>query len=230
MAFDGRTHRLGDDQTDARAIGHLAATPAPDVNNNVGLRGAHPVLHRCVKLSRPPHAVACGKHRQRTRRCDQADNARRPLRRRLDTIERPARVRIRRRKPCTRARRRLFGWKVRLPLATAFSSFVSSSKHLSRPTTSPVRRSGVVLLLAGAVPKTRHFGSQPYRRLSGDCLRVLTSLLRVKPGLSQWCRPNIVQTLVVGKTNPRGRRCNRNKPQKNHFEWNRTVGSRTENC
>ena len=103
-------------------------------------------------------------------------------------------------------------------------------KHLSRPTTSPVRRSGVVLLLAGAVPKTRHFGSQPYRRLSGDCLRVLTSLLRVKPGLSQWCRPNIVQTFVVGKTNPRGRRCNRNKPQKNHFEWNRTVGSRTENC
>ena len=122
MAFDGRTHWLGDDQTDARAIGHLAAAPAPHVNNNVGLRGAHPVLHRCVKLSGPPHAVACGKHRQRTRRYDQADNARRPLRRRLDTTERPARVRIRRRKPCTRARRRLFGWKVRLPLATAFSS------------------------------------------------------------------------------------------------------------
>jgi hypothetical protein len=30
-------------------------------------------------------------------------------------------VRIRSRKPCTRARRRLFGWKVRLPLATAVS-------------------------------------------------------------------------------------------------------------
>jgi hypothetical protein len=27
-------------------------------------------------------------------------------------------VRMRSRKPCTRARRRLFGWKVRLPLAT----------------------------------------------------------------------------------------------------------------
>jgi hypothetical protein len=47
---------------------------------------------------------------------------RRPLRRRFDTMKRPARVRIRKRKPCTRARRRLFGWKVRLPLATAFSS------------------------------------------------------------------------------------------------------------
>src|SRR5699024_12516642 len=40
--------------------------------------------------------------------------ARRPLRRRAATIERRARVRIRSRKPCTLARRRLFGWEVRL--------------------------------------------------------------------------------------------------------------------
>ena len=38
-----------------------------------------------------------------------ADSARRPLRRRPDTIARPARVRIRSRNPCTRARRRLLG-------------------------------------------------------------------------------------------------------------------------
>jgi hypothetical protein len=38
----------------------------------------------------------------------------RPLRRRADRIDRPARVRIRRRKPCTLWRRRLFGWYVRL--------------------------------------------------------------------------------------------------------------------
>lgn len=57
---------------------------------------------------------------------------RRPLRRRLETIARPARVRIRSRKPCTRARRRLFGWKVRLPFATALSSshLASHSAHL----------------------------------------------------------------------------------------------------
>src|SRR5689334_18393191 len=36
-------------------------------------------------------------------------------------IARPARVRIRSRKPCVRARRRLFGWKVRLPLLTVDS-------------------------------------------------------------------------------------------------------------
>lgn len=38
----------------------------------------------------------------------------RPLRRRADKMARPARVRMRRRKPWTFARRRLFGWKVRL--------------------------------------------------------------------------------------------------------------------
>ena len=39
----------------------------------------------------------------------QADSLERPLRRRDDRIERPARVRMRRRKPCFLARRRLFG-------------------------------------------------------------------------------------------------------------------------
>ena len=119
----------------------------------------------------------------KTRRCDQADNARRPLRRRLDTIERPARVRIRRRKPCTRARRRLFGWKVRLPLATAFSSFYRA--QISEPS----GRSRFASTLGGSGraagrrgPQAHCPGSQPYRRLSGDCLRVLTSVRWVKPG------------------------------------------------
>jgi hypothetical protein len=44
----------------------------------------------------------------------QADSLERPLRRRDDRIERPARVRMRSRKPCFLARRRLFGWYVRL--------------------------------------------------------------------------------------------------------------------
>src|ERR1700719_3839171 len=44
----------------------------------------------------------------------QADSSLRPLRRRADTMARPARVRMRNRKPCVFARRRLFGWKVRL--------------------------------------------------------------------------------------------------------------------
>lgn len=52
---------------------------------------------------------------------DHAVSFARPLPRRADTIARPARVRIRRRNPCLRARRRLLGWKVRLPFATAVS-------------------------------------------------------------------------------------------------------------
>jgi len=45
-------------------------------------------------------------------------------------MARPARVRIRSRKPCVRARRRLFGWKVRLPLLTVDSP---GRRHGSRP-------------------------------------------------------------------------------------------------
>ncbi len=44
----------------------------------------------------------------------QAESRVRPLVRRAPRIERPARVRMRRRKPWVLARRRLFGWKVRL--------------------------------------------------------------------------------------------------------------------
>ena len=50
----------------------------------------------------------------------QADSSARPLRRRAAKMERPARVRMRARKPCVRLRRRLLGWKVR------FVTFVSS--------------------------------------------------------------------------------------------------------
>jgi hypothetical protein len=113
----------------------------------------------------------------------QAVNDRRPLRRRLDTIARPARVRIRRRNPCTRARRRLFGWKVRLPLATAVISSCVWQPSTRTPdkawklTWSPlVSRSS--RSLTGADPG--YPGSLPYRRLSGDCSRVLTRLLPVK--------------------------------------------------
>ena len=44
----------------------------------------------------------------------QADSFERPLERRAPRMARPARVRMRRRKPCVLARRRLLGWKVRL--------------------------------------------------------------------------------------------------------------------
>jgi len=61
-----------------------------------------------------PHPVTGSTERteRRTRRdpVDQADRRCRPLRRRFLRIARPARVDIRCRNPCLRARRRLFGW------------------------------------------------------------------------------------------------------------------------
>ena len=152
MAFDGRAYAFADDQPDARAAGRFTTAPQPNMKNDIGLCATYSVLHRCIKFTRPPHAVACGKHRRKTRRYDQALSARRPLRRRLETTDRPARVRIRKRKPCTRARRRLFGWKVRLPLATTFSSYSNHpAAHACRLHRPRVGR-GWVLLLAGAVP------------------------------------------------------------------------------
>ena len=53
------------------------------------------------------HAVHARQHL--VTRFTQAESFSRPLRRRVARIERPARVRIRRRKPCFLARRRLFG-------------------------------------------------------------------------------------------------------------------------
>lgn len=54
------------------------------------------------------------------------------------------------------------------------------------------------MLLAGAVPMW--FGSQPYRRLSGDCLRVLTRLRLVKPGLPQGSRAEVCRKISVSVT------------------------------
>jgi hypothetical protein len=51
-------------------------------------------------------------------RQDQALSRSRPLRLRAARTARPARVRIRSRKPCVFARRRLFGWNVRLLTGT----------------------------------------------------------------------------------------------------------------
>ncbi len=79
-----------------------------------------------------------GRQHRRARR--QADSASRPLRRRAARIARPARVRIRNRKPCTLARLRLFGWKVRL-LTVGLSSRSTYQAGDHRVITVRVRRS-----------------------------------------------------------------------------------------
>ena len=116
MAVDSVTHGLRNDKTDPRSSSRPIGI-ATGVHHQVRLGGPHTVLDGVAELRRPRHPVPGWEHSARP--VGQAVNERRPLRRRPDTMARPARVRIRKRKPCTRARRRLFGWKVRLPLATA---------------------------------------------------------------------------------------------------------------
>src|SRR5690606_40575909 len=80
-------------------------------------------------------ALRSGEHVRRAAR-DYAESSVRPLLRRAFTIARPARVRIRARKPCFLARRRLLGWKVRLLIA--FSLREDMSPELVQPETSYV--------------------------------------------------------------------------------------------
>jgi hypothetical protein len=61
------------------------------------------------ELSGPPQTLLGREHDQPRSTC-QADRRSRPLARRADRMARPARVRIRSRKPWVFARRRLFGW------------------------------------------------------------------------------------------------------------------------
>jgi len=58
----------------------------------------------------------------------QADSRARPLARLLFRIDRPARVRMRARKPCFRLRRRLLGWKVRLLIGLPSLSRLTSAE------------------------------------------------------------------------------------------------------
>lgn len=86
-----------------------------------------------------PKVVAAGQSGGRGEHAAQADRLLRPLRRRAARIALPARVRMRRRNPWVRARRRLLGWKVRLltvgsPDTGSPSTTVPGRRSASRPT------------------------------------------------------------------------------------------------
>jgi hypothetical protein len=95
----------------------------------------------CRQPPRTPPGAASGQLRvapaitagQRARAGQTLTRAR-PFRRRAERTARPARVRIRSRNPCTLARRRLFGWNVRL--LTGFSRWGS----YQRPPRPPAQR------------------------------------------------------------------------------------------
>jgi hypothetical protein len=136
MPFDAAAHGPADDQSHRR--GHRPAAdgqPGRQLMHHQAPASGSPARGQDgPEFGRPAHPVGVGQHQSTnstwTRALarqhetaldgpDQADSSPRPLRRRAERIARPARVRIRRRKPCVLARRRLFGWKVRLLTGTA---------------------------------------------------------------------------------------------------------------
>lgn len=91
------------------------------VPDNVRRPGTAPVAHGQRELRAASHPVL--------RRQDQALSFSRPLRLRAASTARPARVRMRSRNPCVLARRRLFGWNVRLLTGTPGRRVVGSHAH-----------------------------------------------------------------------------------------------------
>jgi hypothetical protein len=68
-------------------------------------------------------------------------------------------------------------------------------------------------------PRAYHPRSQPYRRLSGDCLRVLTSLPLVKPGLAQRPRSAMVSMFAV-QHNGQPQQTESGPANPNQSDWN----------
>ena len=114
QARRGRAGRAGDQRPAAVPLGVRRAWPGRTRNASasVPLPEARTVTiapaGRGPGLSRGPGQGGAGQTLTRAR----------PLRRRAARTARPARVRMRSRKPCVFARRRLFGWNVRLLTGT----------------------------------------------------------------------------------------------------------------
>ena len=85
-----------------------------EVNDEIRPRSFHAATNCLPKRITVTHTMRGRQH------VNQAEMLARPLRRRLARMLRPARVRMRRRKPCFLARRRLFGWYVRLLTGRSF--------------------------------------------------------------------------------------------------------------
>ena len=132
VAHHRGAHRAAHDEADLRGL--IAARPDQHVRDQQGPADPVSVAHRGAELRAASHPGARGQHEPSPprRRCcaclgraGQTLTRARPLRRLAARIARPARVRMRSLKPCVFARRRLFGWNVRLLTATPESGCVS---------------------------------------------------------------------------------------------------------
>ena len=172
MPFYRTANGFRDHESDLRAVGGIVVGAA-GVHDEVGLHRPHPLVDGGTELRRPRYPVPRRKHRARP--CVESRSQRTAA---LATPVRhdgpPARVRIRSRNPCTRARRRLLGWKVRLPLATAVSP-----RCVWHPHPTLARASGdAVAVVSSSVSLASRRGLQKnlvaaVSPRSGDCSRVL---------------------------------------------------------
>ena len=113
---NGSTDAFSDDEAESSWFVYRSRSK---VDDRVCSADASASAHCRAIVIGPNHAVGSREHRRCLDRTNYAESSVRPLRRRAPRMARPARVRMRRRKPCTLARRRLFGWKVLLLIVIA---------------------------------------------------------------------------------------------------------------
>jgi hypothetical protein len=106
VSLDAAADRLADHHSDPRRL--FAGQVATHVHDEAAAPAAGTIADDGGELTGPPHSIRPRQHRP-SRQSAYADSEPRPLRRRAAMMARPARVRMRKRKPCVLARRRLFG-------------------------------------------------------------------------------------------------------------------------
>jgi hypothetical protein len=157
----GVAHRLAHYETDQRSLGLIAAMDQ-QMTGQQPVPGAATATHRELELSAAAHPGFCGKQARPppSRRAAQSGGGRsagagaqrgsgkqpargreeqghtltlaRPFRRRAASTARPALVRMRSRNPCVLARRRLFGWNVRLLTGGSTYGVITGSRAARR--------------------------------------------------------------------------------------------------
>lgn len=145
---NGVSNGLGYDETHACSVGIISINQA--VCHQMGRAHTDASFEDSSEVVSAADPVSRGDHTY-------AETSARPLRRRAARIERPARVRMRRRKPCFLARLRLLGWKVRLLtsslrfLGCGRTTMRSHKKrrYESRPPSTPVHKSQKIFKIIG---------------------------------------------------------------------------------
>jgi len=105
VADDGGPDGPGYDESSLRRLSGRARRNTK-MNHDGGGAGTYPAANGGGELGAATQARRGGQHEPGA----QAESRSRPLRRRAARMARPARVRMRSRKPWVLARRRLFGW------------------------------------------------------------------------------------------------------------------------